>query len=120
MKIAITIDGESLDAMLDPRFGRARRFMLYDTADDSYTIIDNTQNFNAAQGAGIQSAQNIAAAGAKVLISGHTGPKAFSILKMAEIAIYYSETRPVKDAIEAYKRGELQEAVNADVESHWI
>ncbi len=119
MKIAITLDGENLEANLDSRFGRAKRFMLYDTEKDSFTLLDNTQNLNAAQGAGIQSAQNIAAAGAEALITGHTGPKAFTVLQTAGIAIYHSEVRPVKDVITAFRKGELKKADTADVEGHW-
>ncbi len=120
MKIAITIDGFSLDAKLDSRFGRAARFMLYDTENGSFKILDNTQNLNAAQGAGIQSAQNVAAAGADALITGHTGPKAFSVLQNADIAIYYSEIRPVKAVIDSFMNGKLAKAGIADVESHWL
>ena len=119
MKIAITVDGETLEANLDSRFGRAKRFMLYDTEKDSFTLLDNTQNLNAAQGAGIQSAQNIAAAGAEALITGHTGPKAFTVLQAAGIAIYHSDVLPVKDAIAAFKIGKLKKADTADVEGHW-
>jgi len=120
MKIAITVDGETLDSMLDARFGRAVRFMIYDMDSEKFELLDNTQNLNAAQGAGIQSAQNVANAGAKILITGHTGPKAFAVLQKAEIAVYHSEARAVKDVIEAFKKGELQKAESADVESHWV
>jgi len=119
MKIAITVDGETLESNLDSRFGRAKRFMLYDTEKESFSLLDNAQNLNAAQGAGIQSAQNIAAAGAEALITGHTGPKAFTVLHAAEIAIYHSDVQPVKDAIAAFKKGELKKADTADVEGHW-
>ena len=57
MKIAITTSGDSLDAAVDPRFGRAKAFILYDTETDEWSVLDNAQNLNAAQGAGIQAAQ---------------------------------------------------------------
>ncbi len=119
MKVAITVDGMTLDSMLDARFGRAARFMIYDTENGTFELLDNTQNLNAAQGAGIQSAQNVANAGVVALITGHTGPKAFSVLQKAEIAVYHSEVRAVKDIVDAFKKGELQRAESADVESHW-
>ncbi len=120
MKIAITVDGMTLDSVLDSRFGRARRFMLYDTEGGTFDLLDNAQNLDAAQGAGIQSAQNVANAGAEALITGHTGPKAFAVLQKAKIAVYHSEVRPVRDIVNAFKKGELQRAESADVESHWV
>ena len=120
MKLAITVDGDTLDAMLDGRFGRAKHFMIYETDDGTFELLDNTQNLNAAQGAGIQSAQNVAAAGAEALITGHTGPKAFAVLQKAKIAVYSSDIRPVKEAIDAFKSGKLAKAESADVESHWV
>ena len=80
MKIAITTSGNDLNAPLDSRFGRAPKFLIYDLEAKTFEIIDNEQNLNAAQGAGIQSAQNIARLGAKALVTGHCGPKAFRVL----------------------------------------
>ena len=119
MKIAITIDGGSLEAPMDARFGRAKKFVLYETETDSCVFLDNIQNLNAAQGAGIQAAQNVAAAGAEAVVTGHTGPKAFRVLDAAKIAVYHSEVRPVKEVLEAFKKGELKKAASADVEGHW-
>ncbi len=120
MIIAITTEGCDLDSTLDARFGRAKQFMLYDTERDEYRIVDNAQNLNADQGAGIQAAQNVAAAGARALITGHTGPKAFLVLQKAEIPVYLCESIPLRQVVEKYKRGELQRSDGADVESHWV
>jgi predicted Fe-Mo cluster-binding NifX family protein len=119
MKLALSSDGNDLEAMLDSRFGRAKRFVIYDTESGAFEILDNAQNLSAAQGAGIQSAQNIAAAGAQALVTGHTGPKAFSVLQKAQIPVYHCEPMPLKKAIEAFKQGKLPKAESADVESHW-
>ncbi len=121
MKIALTAMGNTMDSQLDPRFGRAKMFILYDTETDEFSVIDNKLNLNAAQGAGIQSAGNIAASGAKVLISGHCGPKAFGVLSSAGIKVYSAKTDmvTVSEAIELFKNGELKEADSADVEGHW-
>lgn len=120
MIVAVSIDGEDLNARMDGRFGRAKRFMLFNTDAGTFTLLDNTQNLNAAQGAGIQSAQNIAEAGVQALITGHTGPKAFSVLKRAGIAVYHSDIRPVGSVLEDFKLGKLAQAQDADVESHWV
>jgi predicted Fe-Mo cluster-binding NifX family protein len=119
VKIAITSTGETVDSPLDSRFGRTQKFLIYDTEAKSLLVVDNAQNLNAAQGAGIQAAQTVAQTGAQALITGHTGPKAFKVLKTAGIVIYHSSAQTVKDALDALEKGLLQPADDADVDSHW-
>lgn len=119
MKIAISAQGEGLFAKLDPRFGRARKFVIFDEGTSEVSSIDNAQNLNAAQGAGIQAAQTVSRSGAKILITGHCGPKAFSALTAAGIKIYTAPEINVSEAIELYKKGLLAQAAGADVEGHW-
>ncbi|HOU51339.1 MAG: NifB/NifX family molybdenum-iron cluster-binding protein [Smithella sp.] len=120
MKIAITTSGNDLNAPLDSRFGRAPKFLIYDLEAKTFEVIDNAQNLNAAQGAGIQSAQNIARQGAKALVTGHCGPKAFRVLKSAGIRIYNTSAVTVREALELYLAGKLDESKSADVEGHWV
>lgn len=120
MKIAITTSGNDLNAPLDSRFGRAPKFLIYDIKSNTFEVVDNTQNLNAAQGAGIQSAQNIARLGAQALITGHCGPKAFRVLKAAGIKIYNTSAASIKEALELYTAGKLAEATSSDVEGHWV
>ena len=120
MKLAITTTGENLEAPLDPRLGRAARFVIYDLDDDSFELLDNGQNLNAAQGAGIQAAQHIVNSGAQGVITGHCGPKAFRVLSAEGVAVYNCQAGTVKDAIERFKSGELKLAQDADVEGHWV
>ena len=74
MLIALTAIEESLQAEVDSRFGRAKKFMIYDIEKGTYSFIDNKQNLNSPQGAGIQSAQNVVETGAEAVITGHCGP----------------------------------------------
>jgi predicted Fe-Mo cluster-binding NifX family protein len=119
MKIALTTSGNDLSAPLDSRFGRAPKFLIYDLEANTFEIVDNEQNLNAAQGAGIQSAQTVARLGVKALITGHCGPKAFVVLRAAEIKIYNTPAATVKEALEQYRSGKLTEAAYADVDGHW-
>jgi predicted Fe-Mo cluster-binding NifX family protein len=119
MKIAITTSGKDLNAPLDGRFGRAPLFLIYDLEAKTFVIIDNEQNLNAAQGAGIQSAQNITRLGVKALVTGHCGPKAFRVLQAAGIKIYNTSAATVSEALDLYIAGKLTEAASADVEGHW-
>ncbi|MDD4103239.1 MAG: NifB/NifX family molybdenum-iron cluster-binding protein [Kiritimatiellae bacterium] len=119
MKIAFSTSGSDLNAPLDTRFGRAAKFLVYDTETKAFEVIDNAQNLNAAQGAGIQSAQNVAASGAQALVSGHCGPKAFRVLGAAGIKAYTSNAATLTEALAQYLSGALKELKAADVEGHW-
>jgi predicted Fe-Mo cluster-binding NifX family protein len=120
VKLAFTTSGNDLNAPLDPRFGRAPKFLIYDLENDTFEVIDNQQNLNAAQGAGIQSAELVIRQGVKGLMSGHCGPKAFRVLTAAGIRIYNTDAVTVAAALEQYRAGELTEATGADVQGHWI
>jgi predicted Fe-Mo cluster-binding NifX family protein len=119
MKIAFTTSGEDLESPLDSRFGRAPKFLVYDLDQDAFQMIDNQQNLNAAQGAGIQAAQTVAKAGANILVTGHCGPKAFRVLTAAGIKIFSAQAPTVAEALDQYRSGKLAEAKSADVEGHW-
>lgn len=119
MKIAISTSGDNPAAELDSRFGRAARFLLYDTDSKEFQSIDNAQNLNAPQGAGVQAAQTVANTGANAVITGHCGPKAFRVLQAAGIKVYNCEAATVESALSLLEEGKLQAASEADVEGHW-
>ena len=85
MKIAISSLGSTPESKVDPRFGRAHGFIIYDTETNSYEYVDNSSNLSLMQGAGIQTAQFIADKGVNVVVSGGFGPKAASVLEKAGI-----------------------------------
>jgi predicted Fe-Mo cluster-binding NifX family protein len=119
MKVAFTVSGGDLAAPLDSRFGRAPKFLVYDLDRETFEVADNRQSLDAAQGAGIQSAETVARLGAKALVTGHCGPKAFRVLRAAGIRIHYAGEGMVAEALARYRAGELPEAEAADVEGHW-
>ena len=111
MKIAISVRGESLESELDPTFGRARNFLLFDTETRAFTVHDNTENVNAAQGAGIQAAESVIRLGATAVITGQVGPKAFKALNVGGVRIFLAPTlHNSVEAIDAMEKGELVEA----------
>jgi len=119
MKICITSRGPDLSSEVDPRFGRARYFIIYDDESEQYETVDNAQNVNAGGGAGVQSATTVARKGCSWVVSGHMGPKALSVLKEAGIRIATGAGGSVSDAIRSFKEGKLQEIEAADVPPHW-
>ena len=109
MKIAITTHGEDRQAKVDSRFGRADYFIIYDQESNTWNSLSNTQNMEAAHGAGIQAGQALAKTGAKALITGHVGPKAFKVLQAEQIAMYSlgEMDGTVEDALTAFSSGKL-------------
>jgi predicted Fe-Mo cluster-binding NifX family protein len=103
---------------MDPRFGRAARFILVDDESESIQVIENSQNLNAAQGAGLQAAEIASRAGADCIITGHCGPKAFKALSVAGIRIYSGIDGTVRQAVDRLRKGELKQAACADTEGH--
>ncbi len=120
MKIAISSNGKGLDSNIDLRFGRAFGFIIYDLDKKEYSFVDNVQNLEASQGAGIQAAQTVINQDVESIITGHCGPKAFKILSAADIKIYIGAKGSVKETIEKFKNNELEQALSADVEGHWM
>lgn len=108
MKILFSAKGKDWDSELDPRFGRAQGFLLYDDQTDRLSWYDNEKNKNAAHGAGIQAAQLAADLEAEVLITGHVGPKAEATLKSSGIKEYPVEKTPctIREAYKQYLRAQ--------------
>jgi len=119
MKLCITAQGPTLDAAVDPRFGRAATFVLFDTATQEWHAVDNAPDLQAAAGAGVQSAQNVANAGAEVVLTGHCGPKAFRALSAAGIQVVTGVEGTVAEAARRYMAGDLDPTDAPDVEGHW-
>jgi predicted Fe-Mo cluster-binding NifX family protein len=119
VKIVFTTSGNTLDAPMDGRFGRAAGFILYDTDNDTFEAVDNRQSVNTAQGAGIQATEAIVRHGANCLVTGHCGPNAFRALSAAGVRIYTTSAATVAEALEAFRAGALATMKSADVEGHW-
>ena len=119
MKLVVTSMGETVDSPVDQRFGRARYFIVYDTNTEEWSVVDNKQNLQAMQGAGIQAGQKVVELGAQVVITGHCGPKAFATLAAGGVEVCIGASGTVKEAIAAYGAGELSKTDSADVEGHY-
>ena len=119
MKVAVTSQGPDLSSQVDPRFGRARYFIVVDTDSGEFTAHDNTKNVDAVQGAGIQAGRTVVDLGVAAVITGHVGPKAFGTLQAANVKVYPGASGTVKEAVEKFKAGRLELADKANVEGHW-
>ena len=119
MVIAVTAQKNDLQGEVDPRFGRAKHFLIVDSETMRFEVVENEQNLGLPQGAGIQAAQVVTNHRAEVVLTGNCGPKAFKILQAAGIKVVAGVSGRIEDAIQAYLRGELEHAENANVEGHW-
>ena len=117
MKLCVTSQGQTLDANVDPRFGRCRYFILVDADTMAYEAVENN-NAEAAGGAGTQSGQLMASRGVKVVLTGNVGPNAFQALKAAGISIITGISGTVNNAVESFKKGGLKEEGGPTVNSH--
>ena len=117
MKIGITSTGEDMDANVDQRFGRCKYFLIVDTESMEFEALSN-ENAMAYGGAGVQAAQTIARTGVEVIVTGSVGPNAFQTLSAAGVKIFTGASGTVKEAIEKYKKGELNETEAPSVGSH--
>jgi predicted Fe-Mo cluster-binding NifX family protein len=107
-KIAITCEAPTLDAPLDPRFGRAAGFLLVDSQTTAVEYLDNGASQTMGQGAGIQAAEIVARAGAKVVLTGLVGPKAFAALAAAGIQVVQNlENLTARQALERFQAGNV-------------
>ncbi len=107
MKVAVTAQAGELTSDLDPRFGRAKWFVIVDTETGEHEGMDNSAGVNAPSGAGIATGQKIVDSGATVVITGHCGPNAERVLTQAGIRIVERVGGTVAEAIEAFEKEEL-------------
>ena len=119
MKVCISSNGPGANDKVDPRFGRASYFIIYDTETKECGAVDNTTNVNAAGGAGTQSAQVVINEGCDVVITGNIGPKAFQALNAANIKIFSASDITVTEAIEKFEKNELNSFQSSNVQGKW-
>jgi predicted Fe-Mo cluster-binding NifX family protein len=112
VKIAVTSTGNELISEMDPRFGRAKYFVIVDPQTLEYEVKENKQNLNLSQGAGIQAA--------KIVADHNCGPKAFQVLSAAGIKVVTGAKGRVIDAVMQYNSGQLRPVAEANVEGHWV
>jgi predicted Fe-Mo cluster-binding NifX family protein len=118
MKIAVSSNGETLDAQLDPRFGRCQYFLVVNSDDMNFEACNNESAVQGG-GAGIQAAQFLASLGVEAVITGNCGPNAVQTLSAAGIELFVGQTGTVKEVVEKFKKGKLSPTSEPTVDSHF-
>jgi predicted Fe-Mo cluster-binding NifX family protein len=107
MKICITSQGSTLDALAEERFGRAPFFIIVDTETGSFEAIEN-QFGGGSGGVGPKAAQILISQKVEALVSGMVGGNAHEVLQAAGIPLYvYRSGGTVRDALEQFNKKTL-------------
>jgi len=118
MKIAVSATHRSLEADVDPRFGRCMCFVIVETEGNeikSHKEVNN-EAIQAMRGAGIQAAQIVANEGVEVVITGNIGPNAFNVLSQTGIKVVTGVSGKVSEVVKKYLKGELKETTQPTVD----
>lgn len=116
MKVAVTTTEPSLDARVDPRFGRCPYFIVVETEDFSFEALENP-NLSLGGGAGIQSAQLMAEKAVQFVLTGNCGPNAHQTLSAAGIEIIVGCSGTVREVVEQFMAGQFNAAGQPNVTS---
>ncbi|MFC1594793.1 NifB/NifX family molybdenum-iron cluster-binding protein [Candidatus Omnitrophota bacterium] len=116
MKICVTSQGETLDAQVDPRFGRCQYFIVVDPDSLEYEAMVNP-NIESSGGAGIQSGQLVASKQVQIVLTGNVGPNAFETLQAGGVGVVTGVTGSIREAIGKYKQGEYKVSEEPSVNS---
>ena len=117
MKIAVSGTGPTLDSEVDPRFGRCQHLIFVDTDTMEFESQNNTAN-SSGGGAGIATGQMVLNRNVEAVLTGNVGPKAHKVLSEAGIRIVTGVSGTVRQAIYAFKKGELKETSGPTVNEH--
>jgi predicted Fe-Mo cluster-binding NifX family protein len=117
MKIAVSAQGETLDSLASPVFGRCPTYLFVELETWQFEAVPNPA-MSQGGGAGIQAAQFVVERGAEAVLTGNLGPNAFDVLQAAGVPGYLVPEGTVRQAVEAFKAGRLQSMGGANVAAH--
>lgn len=122
MKIAIASSGKWLESFVDSHTGRAPFFVVYDTDEESYDVIDNSFCLRCLHWAGAQTATILTNTPVDVIVVYRIGPCAYRWFHNAKVPIYHTERTSVVRAVRCFREGMLQtiNAPNCKGHSHII
>jgi predicted Fe-Mo cluster-binding NifX family protein len=117
MKIVVSSQGDTLDALASPVFGRCPTYLFVDPDTMEFEAVPNPAMAQSG-GAGIAAAQFVVNRGARVVLTGNLGPNAYDVLQAAGVPGYLVGDGTVRQAVEAYSAGRLQRMGGANVAAH--
>jgi len=113
MRISVpSMGNKGLDDMVGQHFGRVPYYAVFDTETDKVEIVDNTSTHMGGQG---YPPELLHAHKVDVMLCSGLGQRAVEMFEQLGIMVYVGAMGTVKDTIEAWKRGELQEVTDETV-----
>jgi len=109
MKIVFTSTGNDWNSLIDDRFGRAEKLVVFDEETNNFEVIDNDTS-QMEHGAGLQTIKKVIDLGANVVITGNgAGAKILDVAKMSDIKFFIgAHGMSLKEAYEAYNNKRLE------------
>jgi predicted Fe-Mo cluster-binding NifX family protein len=106
MKIAMPVDGKTMESGVCISFGRTPYFLIYDTETKESVFFDNSAAASQG-GAGIKAAQTVVDSQVGALLTPRCGENAAAVINTAKIKIYKTINDSIKDNIAAFEAGKL-------------
>jgi len=113
MRISVpSMGNKGLEEEISLHFGRAPFFTIYDSETEKVEIVQNTSQHMGGQGypPEIMHAHRV-----DVMLCSGLGSRAVQMFEQLGIMVYCGAMGTVKDTIDTWKRGELQEATDETV-----
>ncbi|MGB9735486.1 MAG: NifB/NifX family molybdenum-iron cluster-binding protein [bacterium] len=110
MKIVVGTEEKKLDTLLSKKFGQAKYYILYDTDNKGYEIIENIDPEDRHV-----PLQELVRRGADAFIVSYIGPHAFEVLHSANKKVFHAKNISVLSAIEKLLNNELEELKEPNV-----
>ncbi len=112
MKVSIPTNGKKgLEDTVGEHFGRVPTYTIVDLEKNDVNVIPNTSNH---MGGTKNPPEILAEQGVNVMICNGLGRRAIAMFSDFGIEVYIGARGTVKDAIDAYKEGNLTKASEAD------
>ena len=110
MKLAISTEENTIESLIDQRFGRCKYFLIVELENDKIKEITAMENEGALQGhgAGIKAAQQIGDLKIDTIITGNLGPNSTTILSKLGIKAFHA-SGIAKDAVTKFLKNELKQ-----------
>src|SRR6056297_3502358 len=119
MKVCITATKKDKKSKIDPRFGRAQYFLIFNDDGEIEETIDNSAQ-SAQRGAGISAAQKLEDKDVNILITGNIGPNAYNALSSAGVKVFLAEANiTAAEAFKKWEKDKLKEVEKPNVGGHF-
>ena len=108
MKVGIPSMGEKgLDEQVGQHFGRVTHYTIVDLENDEVNVIQNTSHH---MGGTLNPTEILKKEGVDIMICSNLGRRAITLFEELGIAVYIGASGNVRNALTAFKNGNLQQA----------